>query len=312
MDLNGDIGLSRFELRPRRAGELMDVAFRLTRFAIRTMWPLLLGVLVPISLVSATQVAALRDSLEPERINDVNRVNDSSSAQSGLSVLFLIGILVLLLAMIPAMYSAHMGTPIGLGQSLKRGLRRGPVALLYAIVAFIAFSLLMIPFVIALGIAAVILVRIGSVAGGVGAAISVIIITVGFIVALLGIASRFQLGFVALVVEGVGPIEALKRGWTLSRGRWMHFGAVQGAMLIIAYIAVGVVGGIGFLAVRNLEGSFAIAAGYFVIYLLFTMWWNTMYTGLGVSMYVDSRVRNEALDLGQLSAQFSSAPTLLG
>jgi hypothetical protein len=308
---SGDtIPASGFALRPRRAGELMDVSFRLTKQTIRTMWPLLLAVLVPLSLVSATQLTSISDSLGE---NDFGTRTNTSNAQTGVSFLFLIGIGVLLLAMVPAMYSIHMGKDMSLGESVRAGLRRAPIAILYAIMAFVAFIVLMIPFFIVVFIAFFVLIKIGSAAGVVGVIIVVVVAYLAMIVALLGIAARFQLGFVALVLEDIGPMEALRRGWRLSAGRWLQLGAIQSAMLVLSYIVILIAVVIATLLKRSVEGKIGVTIVAFLGYLLFTMWWNTMYTALGVSMYVDSRVRTEALDLGQLSSQLSTnSSALLG
>ena len=127
------------------------------------------------------------------------------------------------------------------------------------------------------------------------------------VVFMLGIGSRFQVGIVAMVVEMTGATAAMRRGFRLTKTRWMAFGAVQGAMLLVSYLVMFIPTALVFSRASD-AGSRptygAIAA--FVASLIFIVWWIPVYTGLGVAMYVDGRVRLEAIDLEHLSDELST------
>jgi hypothetical protein len=293
------------ELRPRRAGELVDVAFRLTKHTIRTTWPVLLAVIVPSAvLLSLNQNATWNN-------DDFGRVEASAGSQSGLSLLVLLAFGFVLLATVPGMYGIHSGLPLRPLDSAKRGLRRAPVVVVYAIVTIVLTFLLLIPLLLVFGIVMFIVGTVGNV-GGTPVAVAVAVVGwIALLVAWLGLFSRFQLGYIALVLEDIGPFEAITRGWKLSAGRWLQFGAMQGAVFLLTYIVVILVLVLGVYLKRFIEGSVGVVLASFAGYLVSMVWWGPMYTALGVAMYTDSRVRKEALDLNQLSSQLSSAPTFL-
>jgi membrane-anchored glycerophosphoryl diester phosphodiesterase (GDPDase) len=304
MNTNGRPSNStRFELRPRRAGELIDVAFRLTKQTIASTWPLLLLVLVPFSFLNAAQTASL---------SSWNRTQLASAGSgSGLSFLVSIGIGLILVTTVPGMYATHMGRPISASESVRRGIRRVPVVMIYAVMAFFVYIVLMIPSIIVLGLLAFVVIQIGGVAGTIGIAVMGFVTYAGFFVVLLGLVSRLHLGFVALVLEDIGPFAALSRGWRLSAGRWLQFGAIQAGLLVLSSIVLGAALIVGGYLRRAIEGSIGAGIVSFIGFLLFTLWWTPLYTAVGVSMYVDARVRTEALDLHQLTAKLSSAGTVL-
>jgi hypothetical protein len=304
MNTNGEpANMAGFELRPRRAGELIDVAFRLTKKTIAAMWPMLLLVFVPFSFLNAAQTASLSSW-------NRNQIAKSGSG-GGLSFLLSIGVGLILVTTVPGMYATHMGRPISTGDSVRRGIRRVPLVLVYAVVAFFVYIVLMIPTVIVLGLLAFITVQIGGIAGTAGIAVLGIGSYAAFFVVLLGLISRLHLGFVALVLEDIGPFAALGRGWRLSTGRWLQFGAIQAGLFVLSSIVLGAALIVGGYLKRAIEGSIGAGIVAFIGFLLFSLWWTPLYTAVGVSMYVDARVRTEALDLQQLTSKFSNAGSLL-
>ena len=299
--------LSEFELRPRRAGELLDVAFRLTKHVIRTMWPVMLVVLVPVSALAALQIVSVSDAAT----SDDFATAANSSGQSGLSFLSTAVVGLLLTALIPAMYAAHMGSPISSSDALRHGLKRMPMAIVYAILAFIGFVIILIPAFFGVALIFFAVFAVARVAGIIGVIVVGGLFYIGLIVGFLGLAGRFQVGFVSLVLEDIGPFEALKRGFALTKRRWLQFGALSTLLFVLTFIVVLVAAGIGAAVRSSVEGSVGVGLVAFVGYLLYLGIWIPLYAALGLALYVDSRVRDEALDLGQLSSQLSS-PTLLG
>lgn len=307
MNIAGQGGsVSGFELRPRRAGELMDVAFRLTKHTIRTMWPVMAAVLVPVSALSALQIASFASSSS----DDFSRFESTSNSQSGLSFVATIVVALLLTVLVPAMYSLHMGWPITPGVALRRGLQRTPIAIVYAILTVLAFIALMIPGTIVFGLAIFALIAVARIGGTVGVIVVAVVSYVALFVGILGLVGRFQVGFIALLVEDIGPFGAMKRGFRLTKRRWLQMGALQVLMFILTLIAAAIAGGIGAAISSAVEGDIGTGIVAFAGYLLYLGIWIPMYTALGVAVYVDSRVQVEAIDLGQLSSQLSG-PTLL-
>jgi hypothetical protein len=306
MQTNGEPRTAQgFDLRPRRAGEIVDVAFRLTKQTVAKLWPLLLVVLLPYAYLYAVQIASTS-------WDSTNRYSSQSGTSSGLTFLGSVAIGLVLVLTVPVMYATHMGKEVPTQEMLKQGLRRIPMALVYAVVAFFVFLLLMIPTSFVLGILIFVLAQIGGFAGVVGIVVVGLLAYIGFSVVLLGLMSRLQLGFIAVVLEDIGPFAAVSRGWRLSAGRWLQFGAIHAGVTVLSSIVLGVAFALGGFVKGVIEGTVGVGIVSFVGVLLFLLCWTPMYTALGVSMYVDGRVRTEALDLQQLTNKLSQAPLLMG
>lgn len=286
-------GRGEVPLRPLTIMEFVDEPFALLRQNFRTL-VLLVGVaLVPLEFLSAWfqrqtfggfgLLQLLDDPLAAEVALEAA---DPGFAQAillqGLASVTVYAVLGGLLARVAV--SSVLGESLGPMETVRATLRRWPALMGLALLALLA--------VFGLGGLALLL----AVFGGVGGAV------VGVLLLLLaipvGVAAHVLLlpAPVVLVVEGLGPLEAVRRSVQLARRRfWVVLavvllvslvsGLVQSALSALPTLATMLVGfDIGWLLVAG--GS--IAAGIVV----------TPYTALVAALvYLDARTRAEALDV---------------
>ena len=124
--------------------------------------------------------------------------------------------------------------------------------------------------------------------------------TIAWMSLFLGVFSRFLVGMVSVLVERRGPFAAFGRGWRLTRGAWIRHGVLLLLSTILSYVLLTLLTMLAAWIGGSSEGSLAAAATaalYFVVYgvVAFPLW-----AALAVTMYVDGRVRREALDLEML------------
>ncbi len=289
------------QLRPRRATELIDVAFQLWRRTFRS--------LITVGAIVGVVFAGVSAFTTYNNVKSAQFDEYRSSVGLALGPLSLVMMFVYSLALIPVLHNAFVGGDSTVGNSLKRGLRQGPRAVLYTLASIVAFFGLALVGLFIFGIAAAALTLFARIGGVVGI---VLIVVVGIalylfaLVVLLGLGARFQVGVVAMVIEYEGVFDAIRRGFRLTKGRWIAFGGTQAVVLLLSYLVIGIPTGIAFSAANNTSSRptyFAVAT--FFGSLLYVFWWAPMYTGLGVSMYLDGRVRLEAIDLDTLTDKLS-------
>ena len=289
------------ELRPRRATELIDVAFQLWRRTFRSL--LKVSSVVAVVFASVSAISAFKNVESSEL----------SGGTSGLGIalgpLSIVAVFVYSLALIPVLHNSFVDGGSSTTDALKKGLRNGPKAVAYTLTSLIAFVALALVGSVALLFAVGALTVVSKIGGILGILLLIIIGIVGYVfglVAILGIGTRFQVGVVAMVIEGVGVFDAIRRGFRLTKGRWLAFGGTQAIIFFLSYLVILIPVGIAFAATKSAgsrQVNFAFAS--FLGSLLFIFWWVPVYTGLGVAMYVDSRIRREAIDLDGLTGKLS-------
>ncbi len=111
---------------------------------------------------------------------------------------------------------------------------------------------------------------------------------------------RWAMSFFALVLEGDGPIRALRHSWGLTRRSWWHVVGVSFvsglAIGTVSYMVVGLCGAVG--AVLSLSGSSALGSlSTNLGSLLGTLITAPFSWAIYVVLYYELRARNEGLDL---------------
>lgn len=297
------------QLRPRRATELIDVSFQLWRRTFRSLRNFTMTVAAPFSALAAATAYKSTEATRSQR--------GSNAFGVALGPLSILTVFLLSLALIPVLHNALVGGSQTVGESVRYGLRQTPKAVIYTLLSIIAFFALSL---VGLGVFGAAFAAIFVVARAGGVIVVVVVIILGMVlyivllVTMLGLGSRFQVGAVALVVEKVRPMEALRRGFRLTKKRWLAFGATQAVVLVLSYLLIGIPTAIALSVASDSASQPTFAAiAAFLVSLIYILWWIPMYTGLGVSMYVDARVRVEAIDLDSLSGQLSNSwsPTTL-
>ncbi len=135
---------------------------------------------------------------------------------------------------------------------------------------------------------------------------------VAFAVLAVFVTVSFAVAWEALIIEGIGPIQGLKRSWRLVTGeRWRVFGAGLVVLLIIAVIVFGIVWAVIWFILSPALGVSDGMAGY-----LDEQVSALLAIPLGASVltviYLDLRVRKESLSADELAAALSETGLVVG
>ena len=138
---------------------------------------------------------------------------------------------------------------------------------------------------------------------GVLALIVVIVVSASLLLIIPGVFFfvRLFLAPIAVMLEDIGPMQAIKRSWHLTRGNWWRSFGMLLLTTLMGYIATAILGVIVLLlsqfagpvgwVVRGLGGA--------VTLIILTPFTTIVYTLL----YFDLRIRNEGFDLAVLADQ---------
>ena len=221
-------------LRPRTVGELLDSSFRLYRKYFWTFIAILAVVLVPMQLLtqffSALLLGSLNDDLTDFSTTESSSFQSSSGILSGLLALYvvLIGLSVLsgLLqqlsqgALTAAVANSYLDKPVSFADSYRQMFARiGP--LLGVIVLQILIDLaFVVPFVVLFLLSAGLSGSGDSGAtGGALACMSFLLLMLAGI-GVLYVTVRFTAVTPAVIVEKLGPVDALRRSGALVLNSW--------------------------------------------------------------------------------------------
>lgn len=134
-----------------------------------------------------------------------------------------------------------------------------------------------------------------------------LLIAIGFVLVIVpGIFVAVSLAVVweALIIEGIGPMESIKRSWRLVAGeRWRVFGAGL-LVIILAAIVFGIVSAVVWLILSSGLGVSGGMAGYLTQQVA-TLLSIPLTAALGTVIYLDLRVRKESLSTDELTAALS-------
>lgn len=168
-------------------------------------------------------------------------------------------------------------------------------------------GLLLLAALLAVGVVAGVVALAAVTAGAVLAVVLGVLLGLALVVGFIFVAVRTSLASPALVLEGCGPIAALRRSWGLSRGSfWRLFG-----MRLLAQLAVGVIAGVVALPGTLLQvGGYGTDGLTSMLLLLFGQLWAAAVqaavapftTGVTGLLYIDQRMRREGLDVALMSA----------
>jgi Membrane domain of glycerophosphoryl diester phosphodiesterase len=121
---------------------------------------------------------------------------------------------------------------------------------------------------------------------------------------------RWAISFVAVLVEPVGPLEALRRSWDLTRGSWWHTsivflaGSLIGAILTYVPMLVFMGIGAGLSAITGFEplnGLVTTVASSIALIVA-----APFSTAIFVVLYFELRARSEGFDLTQRVARLAT------
>lgn len=134
-----------------------------------------------------------------------------------------------------------------------------------------------------------------------------VLVAVGFVLLIVPgifLAVSFAVVWQALMIEGIGPVESIKRSWRLVAGeRWRIFGAGLLVMILTA-ILLGIVSVVIWLILSSGLGVSGGLAGYIVQHVS-TLLSIPLTAAVGTVIYLDLRVRKESLGTTELAAALS-------
>jgi len=265
-------------LRPLGVGETLDVALKLYRARATSLWQIVASVIVPLEIIVViidrvtlpSDVYVQNGQLYTNSLSGVN----SASGTIALIVVGLLGLFGQLLshgATFKLLLDGYLGRSTDVGQS-------------FAFASHRLMSLLWL----------VILITV--------------MVAIGFILIIPGIwlIVAFSVAVPVLMLEGLRGWAALRRSMDLVHGRWWAtFGRLVAMLLmyIVALIVIGVIAGAlrSGLSVTNVT-LFVLIGGILqaVVVILLTPFIAATITVI----YIDLRVRKEALDIELLASRF--------
>ncbi|WP_430380126.1 hypothetical protein [Streptomyces sp. B1-3] len=299
-------------LRPLGVGEILDGAVS----TMRTYWRTVLGISLTVAVVTQVLVILLQgfvldDNAGSEALSDPSASADEVTRALGetmvsTTVVFLISLIgtVVATALLTTVTSrAVLGRPVTTGEAWRDA--RPQVPRLFGLI----FLLLLIVFgVLAVGALPGILVAVAGSKGG-GIALAVLGLLGASVVA-LWLMIRFSLASPALMLEKQTIVKSMSRSTKLVRGSWWRVLGIQLLAGIIANIVAAIVvlpftflaaalsgdGVGGFVnGTGDLGWTFLIISGIgSVIGSMITF---PISAGVTVLLYIDQRIRREALDL---------------
>jgi hypothetical protein len=255
-------------------GDVLDGAFKLLKANAGTLFLVVAVVVVPVQLLSAYFV---RDQVSPGLLNVMSDPTIAEN-QAELTLGDMAGsVLTVILSALTAPLIAgvvsvvcaesYLGRSITAGDALRRTIRRLVPLVVAAVLVFLAQF------------------------------VGVLLCIVPGVIAWV----LFTAVTPALMIEGLGPIEAMRRSWRLLRPRfWGVFGISLLAWVIVAFLG-NLLGGIP-TAIGTLTGG-ALAWLWIAVGSVLSSLVTAPITAIvDTLLYFDGRIRNEGLDL-QVMAQ---------
>jgi hypothetical protein len=298
------------ELRVRRGSELFDAAIKAWTGNLRTLIPFAAAIMLPFQLISAYMLIAVK----PSFLDTINEWSADLQAQQSTTatptlewpkftnaqigalvtsgVLSVVAGVVLSAALTSVIGRIVLGEPIDTKAAIKTAFRNVPKLIATSLLVFLTLAAIMAIAVIPAAIT------------GEGA-FFILLLPLSFV--LIWLAVKFILAGQAVILEGMGPIAAMRRSFGLTKGRWWPVVGLLIASGIMVGIAQGLLGTIFNSILKNLGGNNAtfefiwsaisgtISAAIF----------SPLSSAIAVFLYFDLRVRKEGFDLQRLSAEFS-------
>ncbi|MGV9315625.1 glycerophosphoryl diester phosphodiesterase membrane domain-containing protein [Streptomyces sp. NPDC003691] len=296
-------------LRPLGVGEILDGAVS----TLRTHWRTVLGITLTVSVVAEIGNILVARYLLPEPVEiapDADPEEALRQAVDAMQSLLVSLIPVMLIALLATLFTTALltvvvsrsvlGRPVTLGEAWQEARPRLPQLLALTLLVPLA----------ALGIMAVGILP-GALLGGPEGAALMVVGTLASVPVAVWLVIRFALAPPALMLEHQGVVAALRRSSKLVTGAWWRtFGIVLLTGIITAVVQMIISIPFGFAAVlADSDGlkdiftadgtqfgwSYLIIAGIgAVIASTITF---PISAGVNVLLYIDQRIRREALDL---------------
>ncbi|MFI8308855.1 hypothetical protein ACIF80_36770 [Streptomyces sp. NPDC085927] len=299
-------------LRPLGVGEILDGAVS----TMRTHWRTVLGIALTVAVLTEIVVVLVQgfflDSPSSAALSDPSATFDELTAAMGDSlinsgivyVVTLIGTIAATALLTTVTSRAVLGTSVTAAEAWRDA--RPQVLRLFGLICLL---LLITVAVVAVG--ALPGIVMAATVGGAGAVVLSVLGILGAGIVALWLMIRYSLASPTLMLEKQGVLKAMSRSAKLVRGSWWRiFGIQLLAMIIAGFVASIIVipftviamtvtdGGVtGFLnsAGGDIGWTFLIITGVGAV--VGSMITYPIQAGVAVLLYIDQRIRREALDL---------------
>ncbi len=314
-----------YPLRRLQLNDVFSAGFRMLRHSPKTMLGIPLAAALLNYLLTLLLMAFPASGAVSRMVTDPMAFEDPELVMSTFaSVEFLLFMVVTMLAgqlllglaaatvAIPTLRAAY-GFRTGFGQALRLRARRFlPLCVHYVVLLILAVAAVVLVFAViaaALWIEPMLIIAV------------IVLLFLGFIPLVGWLTAGLMYGPVAVLVEDKGPIAAVGRSWRLNKGLWWrNIGTVL--LLYVMLIAMGLIMsipaaillGVGEAAAwdsadpaAGTTTSLLVFAGTSLFDALLTALFMGLFGGIVTAMYLNCRVRREAVDVALLSAAPHSA-----
>ncbi|EGX56594.1 integral membrane protein [Streptomyces zinciresistens K42] len=299
-------------LRPLGVGEILDGAVS----TMRAHWRTVLGISLTVAVVTQILVVlvqglVLNDSAGSDVLNDREATIDELTRAMGelmlssgvISVISLIGAIIATALLTTVTSRAVLGKSVTTGEAWRDA--RPQVPRLFGLLVLLL--IMTVGLAVAAVVPGILVAAAGSAAAGAGL---ILLGVIGGSVVALWLWFRFSLASPALMLEKQGIRKALGRSAKLVRGSWWRVFGIQLLAMLISYIVAGiVVAPFAYLAgilsgdgVTNLlNGTSGLGWTFLIVSGIGSVIGSTVTfpisAGVTVLLYIDQRIRREALDL---------------
>ena len=286
-------------LRPFGVGEIIDVSFTILRRRFLQMIAIAAIITVPMGIAQVLTLPEFVTTAASFQSGEVSE-SDLEAFEELLSLDEILPFVIVLIvsffltfiatgALTSVVADEYTGTESTWRDSIRQGVRKMP----RIVGAVLLLVLIYVGFVLAM-------VVIGAVIGP----LVVLIVLVGVVFAAIAVVS-VSLFIPALVVEGLSPWASLRRSWGLTRGRR---GPILGTFLLAALITVILSTIVQTVVAFPFPASQQIAVSG-VASVLVGMVTSPFFATVNAVIYFDQRVRKEGFDLDLLAAQMGTPLT---
>ncbi|PWG07310.1 hypothetical protein DF268_43885 [Streptomyces sp. V2] len=300
-------------LRPLGVGEILDGAVSTMRTYWRTVLGISLAVAVVVEIITVLVQGLLLDDASTDAIGDPNAsfdevsraLGDSMTASTVVYGVSLIGTIIATALLTTVVSRAILGKAVSPGEAWRDALPRLP-----RLFALILLMLVLVVGTMVVGALPGILVAAAGGATAAGVALALIGVFAGLAVA-IWIGVRLSLAPPALMLEKQGIKKALGRSVKLVRGSWWRVFGIQllgtiisnilAMIVVVPFALIGAALGDGGLNGFVTDPAVSYGWTYLIISgigaVIGYMITFPITAGVSVLLYVDQRIRREALDL---------------
>jgi hypothetical protein len=280
--------LAAFEIRPRRATELVDASFQL----LRRFYPQLLTV----SAIAMSPGVFLRIILR-DKLSDPTAIMSNRGTSLGAVALSTLCIAIADAVLIVAASEGYLEGTVDLGRALSAGASRLGSVIAAVILRYLMIAVVFVAPFIGIAGAAASMSQAKTALIGIMAISSLFAVWFGIHLALRTFAVP-----AAVLLEDLGPLEAIGRSWRLSKNCAWHIFFSLGLAFVLYFIVALIATTIGAMLLSNSLAGILSAILIIPIYPLLAV--------VSTLLYYDLRIRKEGFDLQMMSKDLGAAVPL--